>query len=123
MHDRLQRRAPSPPRDHFSSSEFAILGASIIAIFTLPRESRHFTMQRELDIILLGATGYMGRLCAECIGNVLSSEVKWAIAGRSKDKLTALAESLDRDGNSDPHAGGLQRMVHELSLTDFQSRL
>ncbi len=80
-------------------------------------------MQRELDIVLLGATGYTGRLCAEWIGNVLSSEVKLAIAGRSKDKLTALAESLDRDGNSDPQADELQCMLQALSLTDFQSRV
>jgi short subunit dehydrogenase-like uncharacterized protein len=41
--------------------------------------------EREFDVIVFGATGYTGRLVAEHL--LKSSGVKWAMAGRSKDKL------------------------------------
>ena len=51
---------------------------------------------RELDIIVYGATGYTGRLVAEylhdCYG--VNGDVKWGVAGRSLQKLQALREEL-----------------------------
>lgn len=67
-------------------------------------------MERELDIVLLGATGYTGRLCAEYIVSKLQSQIKWAIAGRSKDKLVALADDLNKDEHPGPRPGELPRL-------------
>ena len=52
------------------------------------------TAQREYDIVLLGATGYTGRLTAEHIQRHLPTNLKWAIAGRSREKLEKLAAKL-----------------------------
>lgn len=43
---------------------------------------------REFDVIIFGATGFTGRLVAEYIQSEYGSDVKWAMAGRSEDKLT-----------------------------------
>lgn len=50
---------------------------------------------REYDLIVLGATGYTGKLCAEYITSSLPTNLKWAIAGRSKIKLLAFIDELE----------------------------
>ena len=48
-------------------------------------------MTRELDIVVFGATGFTGKLVAEYLAGAARREgVRWAIAGRSRDKLDAL---------------------------------
>ena len=51
---------------------------------------------RELDIIVYGATGYTGKLVAEYFNARYGAngEVSWAIAGRNLDKLQAVREEL-----------------------------
>ncbi|RMD42248.1 hypothetical protein DV735_g2875, partial [Chaetothyriales sp. CBS 134920] len=49
---------------------------------------------REFDIVLLGATGYTGKLTAEYLIRTLSTSSKWAVAGRSESKLRQLAAEL-----------------------------
>lgn len=49
---------------------------------------------KEYDLIVLGATGYTGKLCAEHITTSLPTNLKWAVAGRSESKLSSLMESL-----------------------------
>lgn len=54
----------------------------------------------QYDLIVLGATGYTGKLCAEHITKNLPTNSKWAIAGRSHSKLAALIaelEAINRD--------------------------
>lgn len=51
-------------------------------------------VKRELDIILLGATGYTGKLTAQYITSNLPTNIKCAIAGRSESKLKSLANDL-----------------------------
>lgn len=51
---------------------------------------------RQLDIVVLGATGYTGKLCAEHIAKNHPTNLGWAIAGRSADKLNALADELQK---------------------------
>lgn len=46
---------------------------------------------RLYDLVVLGATGYTGRLTAEFIATNLPIDLRWAIAGRSSSKLQALA--------------------------------
>ena len=51
----------------------------------------------EFDIIVYGATGYTGRLVAEHFvreyGNAADAP-KWAMAGRSMDKLEAVRDEI-----------------------------
>lgn len=52
---------------------------------------------REFDIIVYGATGYTGRLVAEHFVREYGNSdhgPKWAMAGRSEDKLTAVREEI-----------------------------
>ncbi|KAG8674646.1 hypothetical protein FPOAC1_000617 [Fusarium poae] len=49
----------------------------------------------KFDIVLLGATGYTGRLCAAYMAQVLPETTSWAIAGRSRVKLAQLYEDLE----------------------------
>ena len=48
---------------------------------------------REFDIIVYGATGYTGRLVAEYL--IGKSGLKWAMAGRSADKLAEVRDLID----------------------------
>jgi len=52
-------------------------------------------MSREFDVIIYGATGFTGRLVAEYLnGQYAGSDVKWAMAGRSQDKLEAVRDEM-----------------------------
>ncbi|MBJ7411668.1 MAG: saccharopine dehydrogenase NADP-binding domain-containing protein [Phenylobacterium sp.] len=50
----------------------------------------------EFDIIVYGATGYTGRLVAEHLAQRygVDGEVKWAMAGRSADKLAQVRDEI-----------------------------
>ncbi len=51
---------------------------------------------REFDVIVYGASGYTGRLVAEYLSKQygIGGEVKWAMAGRSADKLAAVRDEI-----------------------------
>jgi short subunit dehydrogenase-like uncharacterized protein len=49
--------------------------------------------QREFDIVLYGATGFVGKLTAEYLARA-GGDARIALAGRSPDKLLALRETL-----------------------------
>ncbi|CAH0054367.1 unnamed protein product [Clonostachys solani] len=49
---------------------------------------------RKYDILILGATGYTGKLTTHFIAQQLPGDLRWAIAGRSKAKLHDLAAEL-----------------------------
>ncbi|HEY2165998.1 MAG TPA: saccharopine dehydrogenase NADP-binding domain-containing protein, partial [Jatrophihabitantaceae bacterium] len=52
------------------------------------------TVDRPYDIVLFGATGFAGRLTAEYLAHHAPVGLRWAIAGRSKDKLDAMRAEL-----------------------------
>jgi short subunit dehydrogenase-like uncharacterized protein len=52
---------------------------------------------REHDVVLFGATGFTGGLTADYLAAHAPEGVRWAIAGRSPDKLRAVAQRLHRD--------------------------
>jgi len=53
---------------------------------------------RELDVLVLGATGFTGRLVAqELATRVRGTRIRWGIAGRDMAALDALASSLPGD--------------------------
>jgi short subunit dehydrogenase-like uncharacterized protein len=50
---------------------------------------------RQYEIVLLGATGYTGKLTAEYIQEHVATDLKWAIAGRNGKRLQEIAEELN----------------------------
>lgn len=51
-------------------------------------------MERDHDLVLFGATGYTGALTAGYLAAHLPARTRWALAGRSRDRLAALRERL-----------------------------
>lgn len=49
---------------------------------------------RDFDFVLLGPTGYTGRLCAEYIVQHLPTNLKWALAGRSAQNIEKIASEI-----------------------------
>lgn len=51
---------------------------------------------REFDVIVYGSTGYTGRLVAEYLARAygVGGALKWAMAGRSADKLAAVRDEI-----------------------------
>ena len=61
---------------------------------------------REFQIVLLGATGFTGRLTAQWLAQTQPG-LKWAIAGRNEAKLLTLrGELAQQDPNGDARAQG-----------------
>jgi short subunit dehydrogenase-like uncharacterized protein len=50
--------------------------------------------ERPFDIVLFGATGFTGGLTAEYLARNAPEGTRWALAGRSRDKLEAVRERL-----------------------------
>ena len=53
--------------------------------------------EREFDVIVFGASGYTGKLVAEYMGEEYGNDesIRWAIAGRNKDKLSSVKKDLN----------------------------
>ncbi|MEH0417041.1 saccharopine dehydrogenase family protein [Streptomyces sp. B21-083] len=56
--------------------------------------SRSTKVERPYDIVLFGATGFVGTLTAEYLAAHAPEGLRWAVAGRSADKLERLRERL-----------------------------
>lgn len=52
---------------------------------------------RPYDVVLLGATGYTGGLTAEYLARNAPDGLRWALAGRSKEKLERVRDRLGVD--------------------------
>ncbi len=52
---------------------------------------------RELDVILFGATGFTGGLTADYLAEHGPAGLRWALAGRSQEKLQAVKDRLGLD--------------------------
>ena len=57
---------------------------------------------KDLDIILYGATGFTGTLCAEYLAKN-AGQIKLAVAGRNPLKLEKLVQSIGVDAVSYTH--------------------
>lgn len=75
-----------------------------------PPGRRHSDTQREFDIVLYGATGFVGKLTAEYLA-IAGSDARIALAGRSHDKLRAVRDTLGDAAQSWPliEAGASQQ--------------
>ena len=56
--------------------------------------SQERTGNRPYDLVLFGATGFTGGLTAEYLARSAPSDCRWALAGRSREKLEAVRERL-----------------------------
>ena len=66
---------------------------------------------RELDLVLFGATGFTGRLTAEYLAHHAPDGLRWALAGRNEAKLEGVREHLAdaRPGAGRPAAAARRR--------------
>lgn len=63
---------------------------------TIEDDMAQIQNNREYELILLGATGYTGKLVAEWISTHLPEDLKWAIAGRNTKKLQSVIDELKK---------------------------
>ena len=85
----------------------------------------------KVEFVVMGATGYTGRLCCEYLIDLIArkyKEVKFAIAGRNKDELNRLSvqlrdtlEQLRRTSQSGRWGGFVQPSVIICDTTDEKS--
>jgi short subunit dehydrogenase-like uncharacterized protein len=78
---------------------------------------------REFDVVLFGATGFTGQLTAEYLALHAPNGCRWAVAGRSREKLMAVRERL---AEINPSCADLELLVADVtdrdSLRDVVSR-
>ena len=49
---------------------------------------------KEIDVVVYGASGYTGRLVAEYLNKTYGDSIRWAMAGRNKEKLEAVRDEI-----------------------------
>jgi short subunit dehydrogenase-like uncharacterized protein len=59
-------------------------------------------MNREYDVVLLGASGFTGALTAEYLAQHAPPDLKWAVAGRNRGKLEAFGKDVLHADVTDP---------------------
>ncbi len=73
--------------------------------------------EREFDIILYGATGFTGRQASAYLQQHAEADIRWAVAGRNRDKLQALKAGvpvLVADSTDATQASDLVAKTHVL---------
>ena len=70
---------------------------------------------REFDVVLFGATGFTGRLTAEYLAAHAPNGCRWAVAGRSREKLVAVRERL---AEINPSCADLELLVADVTDRD-----
>ena len=68
--------------------------------------------ERELDLVLFGATGFTGRLTAEYLARHAPAGLRWGLAGRNETKLAAVREHL---ADVDPTLADLSLLTADVS--------
>jgi saccharopine dehydrogenase (NAD+, L-glutamate forming) len=71
---------------------------------------------RPFDVVLFGATGFTGRLTAEYLAEHAPAELRWAVAGRNRQKLEAL-----RDGLHERFGGAEKLEILQADVSDRAS--
>jgi short subunit dehydrogenase-like uncharacterized protein len=67
---------------------------------------------RDLDLVLFGATGFTGGLTADYLAEHAAAGLRWALAGRSEEKLKAVRSRL---AEIDPALADLELVVADAS--------
>lgn len=52
---------------------------------------------RKYGLVVLGASGYTGTMVCTHIAATFATNLKWAVAGRSRQRLETLAEKLRKE--------------------------
>jgi short subunit dehydrogenase-like uncharacterized protein len=65
-----------------------------LCVGSLPTYYPPVSQDRDLDVVLFGATSFVGRLCAEYLARAAPSEARIGLAGRSRERLGDLQSSL-----------------------------
>ena len=75
---------------------------------------------RDFDVIVWGATGFTGRLVAEYLALTygVGRQLRWAIAGRSADKLASIASMV-----SESQAEELPQLLADINDPDSIDQL
>src|SRR5882724_1347275 len=92
------------PCHHLSTARF-LNGGHAAALPTLRRVARNdensmgtlnMKSSSKFDIIVYGATGFTGQLVAEYLASHYKAggNLKWAMAGRSKEKLASVRDAI-----------------------------
>src|SRR3982750_996502 len=85
--------------------------------------SPDFRSDRELDLVLFGATGFTGRLTAQYLAHHAPGGLRWALAGRSLAKLEAVRDHV---ASIDDRLGALPLVTadvtDDVSLKDLANR-
>lgn len=76
----------------------------------------------QYDLVLLGPTGYTGHFCAQHIVKNHPTNLKWAIAGRSAQKMEPIAQEL-KELNPDRTQPGMTVRTYNLPGGQFPSVL
>ncbi|MET7708983.1 saccharopine dehydrogenase NADP-binding domain-containing protein [Micromonospora sp. NPDC005413] len=71
--------------------------------------------ERTYDVVLFGATGFTGGLTAEYLARHAPPGLRWALAGRSPDRLAAVRERL---AAIDPTLAGLPLLTADVTDAD-----
>ncbi|MEV3987935.1 saccharopine dehydrogenase NADP-binding domain-containing protein [Streptomyces sp. NPDC049837] len=71
--------------------------------------------ERAYDVVLFGATGFVGELTARYLAAHAPATCRWALAGRSRDKLERLRDRLAADH---PHCAGLPLLTADAADPD-----
>lgn len=82
--------------------------------------------KRDYDVVVFGATGFTGRLVAEYLARSAPPGLRWAIAGRSRDKLERLRSELAEIDASAGEIGLIEADAREwatLALMANQTRV
>jgi saccharopine dehydrogenase (NAD+, L-glutamate forming) len=81
------------------------------------------TDDRELDLVLFGATGFTGRLTADYLARHAPDGLRWGLAGRNEAKLAGVRDHL---ADVEPDLGGLPLLTADVtddtSLKDVAHR-
>ena len=75
--------------------------------------------RRLYDFVLLGATGYTGRLCAEYITTHLPTNLRWVAAGRSEAKVQRVVDEINRLNPDRLQADVLTIQLEEYELSQL----
>jgi short subunit dehydrogenase-like uncharacterized protein len=70
---------------------------------------------RTYDVVVFGATGFTGRLTAEYLARNAPASCRWALAGRSQEKLESVRDAL---ADIDPSLAGLELLTADVTDAD-----
>jgi short subunit dehydrogenase-like uncharacterized protein len=69
-------------------------------VHSRPCQAEEVTDERAYDVVLVGATGFTGRLSAEYLARQLPDGARWALVGRDADKLADVQAGLGARGRT-----------------------